>query len=98
VAYSFNVYCSRFEHEEKYSKHFAKGFFKDYKVPYGTVVTSILDMRPEKHHLLFFLKDKLLPHAFVNIPNEPFHIGVLYFLFYFHYNHLFILSFLLVGM
>jgi hypothetical protein len=35
-------------------------------VPYGTVVTGILDMRPGKHDLHFPVGVELLPHAFVN--------------------------------
>jgi hypothetical protein len=53
-------------------------------------VTGILDMRPGKHDLHFLMDVELVPHAFVNIPDEKMHIGVIYFyfyLFYFHYNH-----------
>jgi hypothetical protein len=49
-----------------------------YGVPYGTVVTGILDMRAGKHDLHFRVGVDLLPHAFVNIPNEKMHIRVLY--------------------
>jgi hypothetical protein len=66
---------------------------KDYVIPYGTVVTGILDMRPNKKHDLHFLVGvELLPHAFVNIPDERMHIGVylifilvIYFIFVFIY-------------
>jgi hypothetical protein len=51
---------------------------KDYGVPYGTVVTGILDMRPGKHDLHFLVGVGLLPHVFVNIPDEKMHIGVFY--------------------
>jgi hypothetical protein len=47
-----------------------------YFVPYGTAVTGILDMRPGKHDLHFLVGVQLLPHAFVNIPDEKMHIGV----------------------
>jgi sugar (pentulose or hexulose) kinase len=55
----------------------------------NTVVTGILDMRPGKHDMHFLVDVELLPHAFVNIPNETIQIGVLLFilLFYFSYNH-----------
>jgi hypothetical protein len=33
-------------------------------------------MRPGKHHLHFLVGAELLPHAFVNIPDEKMHIGV----------------------
>jgi hypothetical protein len=49
---------------------------KDYVVPYGTVVTGILYMRPEKYNLHFLVGVELLPHAIVNIPEEKMHIGV----------------------
>jgi hypothetical protein len=55
-------------------------FFLDlvwkYYVPCGTVVTGILDMRPQKHNMHFLVGDGILPHAFVNIPDEKMHIGV----------------------
>jgi hypothetical protein len=54
---------------------------KDYIVPYGTVVTGILDMRLGKHDLHFLVGVELLPHAFVNIPDEKMHIGVYFYLF-----------------
>jgi hypothetical protein len=60
---------------------------KRYNIPHNTVVTGILDMRPGKHNLHFLVGVELLPHAIVNIPNETVHIGVFYYLFYFHYNH-----------
>jgi hypothetical protein len=53
-----------------------------YVVPYGTVVTGILDMRSGKHDLHFLVGVELLPHAFVNIPDEKMHIGVFLFIFY----------------
>jgi hypothetical protein len=37
-------------------------------------------MRPGKHDLHFLVGVELLPHAFVNIPDEKMHIGV-YFIF-----------------
>jgi hypothetical protein len=49
---------------------------KDYVVPYGTVVTGILDMCSGKHDLHFLVGVELLPHAFVNIPDEKMHFGV----------------------
>jgi hypothetical protein len=71
------------------SKLFGRGFLhlilflfsflfrgEDYVVPRGIVVTGILDMRPGKHNLHFLVGVELLPHAFVNIPNETIHIGV----------------------
>jgi hypothetical protein len=39
-------------------------------------VTGTLDMRPGKHDLHFLVDVELLPHAFVNIPDEKMHIGV----------------------
>jgi hypothetical protein len=41
-------------------------------------------MRPGKHDLHFLVGVELLPHAFVNIPDEKMNIGVL---LYFYYNH-----------
>jgi hypothetical protein len=70
---------------------------EDHVVPFGTVVTRILDMRPEKHNLHFLVDVELLPHAFVNIPDEKMHIGVflLIFIIYFKfYSNIFIHSFL----
>jgi hypothetical protein len=64
---------------------------EDYIVSFGTVVTGILDMRPRKHDLHFLVGAKLLPHAFVNIPDEKMHIAVfifvfvIYFVFFFFY-------------
>jgi hypothetical protein len=55
---------------------------KDYVVPYGTVVTGILDMSPGKHNLHFLVVVELLPHAFVNIPDEKMHIEVFKFIIY----------------
>jgi hypothetical protein len=54
---------------------------KQYVVPYGTVVTGILDMRAGKHDLHFLVDDELLPHVFVNIPNEKIHIRVFIVIF-----------------
>jgi hypothetical protein len=81
---------------------------KDYAVPHGTVVTWILDMRPEKHDLHFLVGVELLPHAFVNIPDEKIHIGVCFlFIVLIHfiliyiyikiYLYIFIYSFLTIG-
>jgi hypothetical protein len=39
-------------------------------------VTGILDMRPGKHDVHFLVGVELLPHAFVNIPDEKMYIGV----------------------
>jgi hypothetical protein len=61
----------------------------DYVVPYGTVVTGILDMRPGKHDLHFLVGIELLPHAFVNIPDEKMHIGV-------YFNFVFIIHFIFI--
>jgi hypothetical protein len=55
-------------------------------------VTGILDMHPGKHDLHFVVGAELLPHAFVNIPDEEMHIGV----FIFFYSYLFIHSFPLI--
>jgi hypothetical protein len=81
-------------------------FFLD--VPFGTVVTGIFNMRPGKHDLHFLVGVDLLPHAFVNIPDEKMYIGVyfLYFCYSFSihlciyfkiYLHIFTYSFLTVG-
>jgi hypothetical protein len=53
---------------------------EDHVVPYGTVVTGILDMRAGKHDLHFLVGVELLPHAFVNIPDEKMHFGVFLFI------------------
>jgi hypothetical protein len=53
---------------------------KRYGVPYNTLVTGILDKHPGKHNLDFLVGVELLPHAFVNIPDEKMHIGVVIFL------------------
>jgi hypothetical protein len=64
---------------------------KNYIVPYGTDVTGILDMRPGKHDLHFLVGVELLPHAFVNIPDEKMHIGVyLIFIYVFFFNSIYI--------
>jgi hypothetical protein len=60
-----------------------------YGVPYDTVVTGIFDMRPGKHDLHFLVGVELLPHVFVNIPDEKMHIGV-YFIFIFIVHFIFI--------
>jgi hypothetical protein len=67
---------------------------KDYVVPYGTVVTGILHMRPGKHDLHFLVGVELLPHAFVNIPDEKMHIAV-YFIFIFIIHFIFIYLYIL---
>jgi hypothetical protein len=54
---------------------------KKYGVPFGTVVTGVLDMRSGKHDLHFLVGVELLPHVFVNIPDEKMHIGVFFFYF-----------------
>jgi hypothetical protein len=77
----------------KCSRHFKKGFLhsvhflfflegKVYGVPFGTVVTGILDMRPGKHDLHFLVGVELLPHVFVNIPKEKMHFGVILLLLF----------------
>jgi hypothetical protein len=58
---------------------------KKYVVPFDTVVTGILDMRPGKHDLHFLVGVELLPHTFMNIPDEKMHIGVFIFIFIFHF-------------
>jgi hypothetical protein len=63
-----------------------------YIVPYGTVVTGILDMCPGKHDLHFLVGVELLPHAFVNIPDEKMNIGV-YFIFIFIISYSFMYIF-----
>jgi hypothetical protein len=74
---------------------------KEYIVPCGIVVTGILDMRPGKHDLHFLVDVDLLPHAFVNIPDEKMHFGVFLFIFIiyfiFIYMFLFVCSFLAAG-
>jgi hypothetical protein len=87
---------SRFFCQRKGSKPFGRGFphlilflfnffsgGKHYVVPFGTVVTGILNMRPGKHDMHFLVGVELLPHAFVNIPDEKFHIGVILYLLFF---------------
>jgi hypothetical protein len=66
-----------------------------YGIPCGIVVTGILDMRPGKHDLHFFVDVELLPHAFVNIPNETVHIGVFPFIFIIYFIFIIIILFLL---
>jgi hypothetical protein len=46
-------------------------------------------MCPGKHDLHFLVGVELLPHAFVNIPDEKMHIGV-YFLFVFIIHFVFV--------
>jgi hypothetical protein len=53
---------------------------EDIVVPSGIVVTGILDMRPGKHNLHFLVGFELLPHAFVNIPDEKMQFGVFLFI------------------
>jgi hypothetical protein len=66
-------------------------------------VTGILDMRPGKHNLHFLVGVELLPHAFVNIPNEKMHMGVCiyiytYYLFCFYFFFIFkIYSYIFIG-
>jgi hypothetical protein len=38
-------------------------------------------MRPGKHNLHFLVGAEVLPHAFVKIPDEKMHIGVILYLF-----------------
>jgi hypothetical protein len=52
-------------------------------------------MRSGKHDLHFLVGVDLLPHAFVNIPDEKMHIGV-YFIFIFIINFIFIYVFLFI--
>jgi hypothetical protein len=70
-------------------------------------VTGILDMRQGKHDLHFLVDVELLPHAFVNIPEEKMHIGVfiiiVYFILYIFnfihiFIHIFIHSFVIIAM
>jgi hypothetical protein len=42
-------------------------------------------MPPGKHDLHFLVGVKLLPHAFVNIPDEKMHIGVFSFTYIIHF-------------
>jgi hypothetical protein len=56
--------------------------------PNKNTITGILDMRQEKHVLHYIIKDKLLPYAIVNIPNEKMHFGVFYFIFFFFFFYL----------
>jgi hypothetical protein len=51
-------------------------------------------MRPGKHDLHFLVDVELLPHAFVNIPNETIHIGVIIFIFIIYF--IFIIIFLFI--
>jgi hypothetical protein len=59
-------------------------------------VTGILDMHPEKHDLHFLVGVELLPHAFVNIPDEKMNIQVLLFIFITYYIFFFIFLILLI--
>jgi hypothetical protein len=56
-------------------------------------------MRPGKNDLHFLVGVELLPHAFVNIPDEKMHIGV-YFIFvfviYFILIYVYILEFICI--
>jgi hypothetical protein len=65
-----------------------------YVVPDGIVVTGLLDMRAGKHDLHFLVGVELLPHAFVNIPDEKMHFGV-YFIFIFIIHFIFIYVYIL---
>jgi hypothetical protein len=93
------------------SKYFRKGFLQLFLfyfyfflegesciVPFGTVVTGILDMRAGKHDLHFVVGVELLPHTFVNIPDEKMHIGVFILIiiicFIFNFFFIYIHSFL----
>jgi hypothetical protein len=49
-------------------------------------------MRPGKHDLHFLVGVELLPHAFVNIPDEKMHIGV-----YFTLIYVYILNFIYIS-
>jgi hypothetical protein len=70
--------------KSKYFKRFPTFYFIFHfflgVVPYGTLVTGILDLRPKKHDLHFLVDVELLPHAFVNIPDEKMNIGVFMFI------------------
>jgi hypothetical protein len=46
-------------------------------------------MRPGKHDLHLLVGVELLPHAFVNIPDEKMHIGVCLYLFLLFILHIF---------
>jgi hypothetical protein len=65
---------------------------KSYFVPYGAAVTGILDMRQGKHNLHFLVGDELLPHAFVNIPDEKMHIGVFIFISIIYFIFIFFIT------
>jgi hypothetical protein len=91
AGYTFNSNYSYFGCQGKDSKYFGRGFFNflliffylggnEYGIPRGTVVTGIFDMCPGKHDLHFLVGVKLLPHAFVKIPDEKMHIGVFIFI------------------
>jgi hypothetical protein len=102
-----DIIWSYFLCQGKASKLFGRGFLhlilfcfsflflggKDYVVPYGTVVTGILDMRPGKHDLHFLVSVELLPHSFMNIPDEKMNIGVfrsnIYYSFYIYFFYIF---------
>jgi hypothetical protein len=58
-------------------------------VPFGTVVTGILDMRPGKHDLHFLVGVELQPHAFVNILDEKRYIGYIFFLYILNFIHIY---------
>jgi hypothetical protein len=53
-------------------------------------------MRSGKHDLHFFVDVELLPHAFVDIPDEKMHIGVFVFIFiiYFLFIIFYVLNFI----
>jgi hypothetical protein len=51
-------------------------------------------MRAEKHDLHFLVGVELLPHAFVNIPDEKMHIGVFLFVFIIHFLFIYVFLFI----
>jgi hypothetical protein len=62
-----------------------------YIVRSGAILSCYLDMRKKKHSLHFVVDNELLPHAFVNIPdNENIHIGVFNLFFIYLVINLFI--------
>jgi hypothetical protein len=84
---SFSFWLSRENVQIFWKRFFTFNFYfhfflegKHFVVPFGTAVTGILDMRPGKHDLHFLVGVELVPHAFVNIPDEKMQFGV-YFVF-----------------
>jgi hypothetical protein len=69
---------------------------KHYVVPFGTGVTGILDMRPGKHDLHFLVGVELLPHAFVNIPDQKMHFGVFYYFYFISFKYFLYILILLI--